>query len=54
MNDRPLINRPLRNIDARSSKWEEPPWPSAFELARPAASAQLMDTRWWPHGEASC
>ena len=29
MNDRPLIN-----IDARSSQWEEPPWPSAFELAR--------------------
>lgn len=34
MNDRPLINRPLMDIDARSSKWEEPPWPSAFELAR--------------------
>ena len=29
MNDRPLIS-----IDARSSNWEEPPWPSAFELAR--------------------
>lgn len=29
MNDRPLVS-----IDARSSSWEEPPWPSAFELAR--------------------
>lgn len=34
MNDRPLIHRPLMNLDARSSHWEEPPWPSAFELAR--------------------
>lgn len=36
MSDRPLVNngRPLVSIDARSSKWEEPPWPSAFELAR--------------------
>lgn len=36
MNDGPLTSddRPLINIDARSSKWEEPPWPSAFELAR--------------------
>lgn len=29
MNDRPLIS-----IDAQSNLWEEPPWPSAFELAR--------------------
>lgn len=29
MNDRPLVS-----IDARSSSWEESPWPSAFELAR--------------------
>ena len=29
LNDRPLIS-----VDARSSSWEEPPWPSAFELAR--------------------
>ncbi|WP_158252764.1 hypothetical protein [Cryobacterium sp. N21] len=34
MSPGPLISRPLINIDARSSKWEEPPWPSAFELAR--------------------
>lgn len=26
--------RPLVSIDARSSTWEESPWPSAFELAR--------------------
>lgn len=29
VNDRPLVS-----VDARSSSWEEPPWPSAFELAR--------------------
>lgn len=29
VNDRPLIK-----LDARSSNWEEPPWPSSFELAR--------------------
>lgn len=29
VNDRPLVS-----IDARSSSWVEPPWPSAFELAR--------------------
>jgi len=34
MNDSPMVSRPLVNVDARSSKWEEPPWPSAFELAR--------------------
>ncbi|MCU1481785.1 MAG: hypothetical protein JWQ19_2571 [Subtercola sp.] len=26
--------RPLVDLDARSSAWDEPPWPSAFELAR--------------------
>ncbi|ANP71249.1 hypothetical protein [Cryobacterium arcticum] len=34
MSDRPIASRPLVNVDARSSKWDEPPWPSAFELAR--------------------
>ena len=29
MNELPLVS-----IDARSSNWREPPWPSAFELAR--------------------
>jgi hypothetical protein len=29
-----MVSRPLVNVDARSSKWGEPPWPSAFELAR--------------------
>jgi hypothetical protein len=29
VNDRPLIK-----LDARSSNWEEPRWPSSFELAR--------------------
>lgn len=26
--------RPLVSIDARSSRWDEKPWPTAFELAR--------------------
>ena len=29
-----MTTRPFVRIDARSSRWEEPPWPSAFELAR--------------------
>lgn len=29
-----MTARPLVSIDARSSGWDEPPWPSAFELAR--------------------
>jgi hypothetical protein len=29
-----MTARPLLGIDARSSRWEEQPWPSAFELAR--------------------
>lgn len=29
-----MTARPLVEIDATSSRWEEPPWPSAFELAR--------------------
>jgi hypothetical protein len=29
VNDRPLVS-----VDAPSSSWEDPPWPSAFELAR--------------------
>ncbi|WP_130176593.1 hypothetical protein [Cryobacterium sp. SO1] len=34
MSDLPMVSRPLVHVDARSSKWEEPPWPSAFDLAR--------------------
>lgn len=36
--------RPLLSIDARSSSWEEAPWPSALELARmlPAGSWTLV------------
>jgi len=34
MSDLPMVSRPLVNVDARSSKWDEPPWPSAFDLAR--------------------
>lgn len=34
LSDRPLASRPLVSLDARSSAWDEPPWPSAFELAR--------------------
>lgn len=29
-----MSDRPLISIDARSEEWQEPPWPSAFELAR--------------------
>ena len=29
-----MTERQLIRIDARSSRWDEPPWPSAFELAR--------------------
>ncbi|WEO77744.1 hypothetical protein BJQ94_01460 [Cryobacterium sp. SO2] len=34
MSELPMVGRPLVNLYARSSTWEEPPWPSAFELAR--------------------
>ena len=39
-----MNGRPLIKIDARSSRWNLPPWPSAFELARllPASSWTLV------------
>lgn len=39
-----MTDRPQISVDARSSVWDEPPWPSAFELARilPSGSWTLI------------